>query len=44
MSTLKKLLSPVKEMKGRYFFYVLSSIYFGALRPITALVTSRVIK
>lgn len=44
MSTLKKLLSPVKEMKSRYFFYILSSIYFGALRPISALITSKVIK
>ncbi|AHB41590.1 hypothetical protein P148_SR1C00001G0801 [candidate division SR1 bacterium RAAC1_SR1_1] len=44
MSTLKKLLSPVKEMKGRYFLLILSSIYFGALRPISALITSKIIK
>jgi ATP-binding cassette, subfamily B, bacterial len=44
MSTLKKLLSPVKEMKGRYFLLILSSIYFGSLRPISALIVSKVIK
>lgn len=43
-STLKKLLSPIKELKKRYFFYILTSAWFGVMWPLTALIVSRVIK
>lgn len=44
MQTLKKLLTPIKYFKRHYFWFVGTSARFGILRPITALLISKVIK
>ena len=44
MKTLKRLLEPIKYLKLRYFFYIVSSIYFWIIRPIYALIVSKAIK
>lgn len=44
MNTLKRLLSPIKYFKWRYFFFIITSIWFGIGRPINALLISRTIK
>lgn len=44
MKILKKLLNPIKYFKRHYVWFILTSIRFGILRPITALLVSKLIK
>lgn len=44
MKTLKRLLSPIKELPGRYAFFIVTSAYFWVMRPINALLVSKAIK
>lgn len=44
MKTLGKLLSPIKYYKRKYFRFILTSAWFGVLRPVNALLISKAIK
>ena len=44
MNTFKRLLVPLKHMKGRAIFFAITSIYFGVMGPLYALLVSRSIK
>jgi len=44
METVKRLFEPIKHFKARYAVYMISSLYFGILRPIYALIVSKAIK
>ncbi|MCX6824007.1 MAG: ABC transporter ATP-binding protein [candidate division SR1 bacterium] len=44
MKTLKRLLQPIKRLPVRYFFFILTSAWFGILWPVLALLVSKAIK
>ena len=44
MKTLRRLFTPIKNLKRRYFLYILTSVWFGIWRPINAFLISRAIK
>lgn len=44
MQTLRRLLAPIKHMKSRAIFFAISSIYFGIMGPLNALLVSKSIK
>jgi len=44
MKTFKRLLRPIRRLPTRYFFYILTSAWFGILWPVLSLLVSKAIK